>query len=822
MAGQIPLSRTFSPIRSCAAPSSGASLAKTFTMSQTPFETPGSTANSPELSFAQKMVAKLRSGGTQPVAVVNVGGPPAEGESSNTVPAGLRNLFAGGGGSGVRFGSGIVSSNLGSSWDATQHTIMGSVLDEDMTMGSASPLLGLSTLGNTAPNLSSGGTYCFILVDPRAVDPSICGGIIGGGGARFCSKDPDRCTAQSHRVKIWVKRIDMPKGFYILDQRKSQVYSEPCLLFEDYLRCDTNLTGVLEENYNLESCVTILKALEVNGKAKGVGEEREEEDDERRTRAVVAVAKTPKRSGMGARMLDGNELDYGQQGEEEVLESSGWDYDVIQIRGEIGKRTPHAPYLSLHSGIEYALECVQTLEGSVSSSLGAMEVVVNQAVASASAAVAKVDEIARAWNQQRMQGATDMSRLQSEVALLKSTIQSMETAIEESQEGMLLLADEVGGATSSGPRETAASEVTLEAFLKFKAEVAHDQATIRQDMKGGGIEMGPTVFANCEDCIQWAREYLPQEYVCHVFPSLTYGLCLQTGEVITKEEMQADEVHAERTKRTPMNSAVVLSVTTTIPPVLGGGKRDGSGGDHAHQLNNIRTYDDWMPRTGDGMKKKSNDGFIRSFERIRGAINMQLEGNREAKLVMMELHSEFLTFYRDIFVTEVSGFYLELVQARGSVEPHSKEIKTQCWALVTKLLHVIFTEIHEVRMFASELTNVQGDYARVNGLYLYSVLEELRVLREFKAMDYWRHDKYGSVMTMYLIETALPRSEFEARKDGPGLDQLRLNKMQGQIDSLVSKMNALGVPAGGGARRPAAGGGGRGAGVPAEGVLQIE
>jgi hypothetical protein len=100
-------------------------------------------------------------------------------------------------------------------------------------------------------------------------------------------------------------------------------------------------------------------------------------------------------------------------------------------------------------------------------------------------------------------------------------------------------------------------------------------------------------------------------------------------------------------------------------------------------------------------------------------------------------------------VTEVSGFYLELVQARGSVEPRSKEIKTQCWALVTKLLHVMFTKIHEVRMFASELANVQGDYARVNGLYLYSVLEELRVLREFKAMDYRRHDKYTSVMTMY-------------------------------------------------------------------------
>ena len=790
-------------------------------MSQSPFATPGSTANSPELTFAQKMAARLRSGGAQPVAGENVGGTPAEGESSNTVPAGFRNLFAGGVGSGVRFGLGIVSSNLGSSWDATQNTILGSVdLDEDQTFGSTSPPVGLSTPDNTAPMLSSGGTCGFILVDPRAADLFICGGIIGGGGARFCSKDPDRCTAQSHRVKVWNKRSEMSKGFYIIDHRKCQVYVEPCLLFEDYRSCDENLTGVLEENYTLESCVTIMKALEVNGKAKGVEEERGEEDDERRTRAVVAVAKTPKRSGMGARILDVDNVAYGQR-EDEDLEVRGWDFELIRIRGEIGKRTPNAPYLSLYAGIEYALACLQNLEGNVTTGYGVVESVANQAVTTASAAIGKVDEIARAWNQSQMQGATDVSTLKGEIAYLKSTIQSMGTAIAESQEGMLLLADEVGGATSSAPSQAAAAGVTMEVFLKFKADVAHDQATIRQDMKGGGIEMGATVFGNCDDCIQWARENLPPAYVYQVFPSLTYGMCLQTGEVITKEEMQADEVHAERTKRSPMNSAVVLSVTTTIPPVLGGGKRDGSGGDHTHQLNNIRTYDEWMPRSGDGMKKKLNDGFLRSFERIKGAINMQLEGHREAKLVMLELHAEYLSFFRDIFVTEVSGFYLELVHARGSVEPHSKEIKTQCWALVTKLLHVIFTEIHEVRMFASELTNVHGDYARVNGLYLYSVLEELRVLREFKAMDYRRHEKYGSVMTMYLIETALPRSEFEARKDGPGLDQLRMSKMQGQIDSLVSKMANLGVPAGGGARRPAAGGG-RGAGAPAAGVLTID
>ena len=99
-------------------------------------------------------------------------------------------------------------------------------------MGSTSPLLGLSTFGNTAPMLSLGGTCGFILVDPRAAEPKICGGIIGGGGARFCSMDPERCTAQSHRVKVWTKRSKMSKGFYIIHHRKSQVYAEPCLFYK--------------------------------------------------------------------------------------------------------------------------------------------------------------------------------------------------------------------------------------------------------------------------------------------------------------------------------------------------------------------------------------------------------------------------------------------------------------------------------------------------------------------------------------------------------------------------------------------------------------
>jgi hypothetical protein len=55
---------------------------------------------------------------------------------------------------------------------------------------------------------------------------------------------------------------------------------------------------------------------------------------------------------------------------------------------------------------------------------------------------------------------------------------------------------------------------------------------------------------------------------------------------------------------------------------------------------------------------------------------------------------------------------------------------------VTKLLKVLFQEVHKVRMFAAELGNIRDDNAQVNGLFLYAALEELRVLREFASHGY--------------------------------------------------------------------------------------
>jgi hypothetical protein len=145
---------------------------------------------------------------------------------------------------------------------------------------------------------------------------------------------------------------------------------------------------------------------------------------------------------------------------------------------------------------------------------------------------------------------------------------------------------------------------------------------------------------------------------------------------------------------------------------------------------------------------------------------------------MMELRGEFITHFRAIFTTEVTSYYQEILGKTGGAPPHTAEVKATCWALVTKLLKVLFKEIHKVRMFASELGTIRDDNARVNGLFLYAALEELWVLREFASHDYRRHPKYNQCVVLHLFDTSLPRSVYEKRTDRAGRETLRFTRLE--------------------------------------------
>ncbi len=84
----------------------------------------------------------------------------------------------------------------------------------------------------------------------------------------------------------------------------------------------------------------------------------------------------------------------------------------------------------------------------------------------------------------------------------------------------------------------------------------------------------------------------------HCIPSFMFALCMPSDKVVYKSNMQGDKIHATRTSRNPMQSAVVLSVNTIILPILEGLK------DKTQELkfdfNAARTYKEWLHNSHGG------------------------------------------------------------------------------------------------------------------------------------------------------------------------------------------------------------------------------
>ena len=77
-------------------------------------------------------------------------------------------------------------------------------------------------------------------------------------------------------------------------------------------------------------------------------------------------------------------------------------------------------------------------------------------------------------------------------------------------------------------------------------------ASIRQELKGGGIKLGGVEFDGKDACIAFAMEHLTGDLTYHCIPSLMYALCMPSEEVVYKSNMMSDEIHMARTARNPM------------------------------------------------------------------------------------------------------------------------------------------------------------------------------------------------------------------------------------------------------------------------------
>ena len=89
-----------------------------------------------------------------------------------------------------------------------------------------------------------------------------------------------------------------------------------------------------------------------------------------------------------------------------------------------------------------------------------------------------------------------------------------------------------------------------------------------------------------------------------------------------------------------------------------------------------------------------------------------------AHTVLMDLVLEFKMMFHELFMMEVNHFYEEaLNKIRG--EHPSKVCKVQCWAMVTKLLCIIFKSTHGgARSFTTEAGGRDMDPLSTNGYFL--------------------------------------------------------------------------------------------------------
>ncbi len=235
--------------------------------------------------------------------------------------------------------------------------------------------------------------------------------------------------------------------------------------------------------------------------------------------------------------------------------------------------------------------------------------------------------------------------------------------------------------------------------LKAHAEAVNGRLDkMRQEMKGGGIKVGGVTFTGREAAMDWARFHLPADtYQC--IGGMIYAMCLISEAVVHQEDMMKREEHGARVKRTFMQTAQALLVFTSYSPVLAGAKgatKEGSEG-----FAELKSYKMWKPIDGDGTSKKIKEGVERSFELIINAIESTFGMKPRARIVLLDLVSEFKVLFHELFIMEVNLFYEETLNKVGG-EHLSEASKTQCWGLVTKLLETVFKATHKVRSFATE------------------------------------------------------------------------------------------------------------------------
>ena len=630
------------------------------------------------------------------------------------------------------------------------------------------------------------------LYGPHSSEALVCGGTIARGlqgqfPDRFCIKKS--CRFSSHAAKSSLGRLH--PGAYYVKANDAHAYSELCLTAAAAALAPG---GLLSSRTNMTGWKAIFRQLE-DQLAAGQGGTEEEVEAQAVGLAGFAeqVLKTPyaitpmRGARRRVRMLGDDEED--ELDPQESINAGGvtdllqqLEDSVAHLRGELGIHPPESRYITLHGGVGALGEDVVQLHDDytrLAQGLSANGVHVNDAKAEATTARMEAAALASELAQWRGAACTTaaMDGLRRELREVKADRATLEDTV-------LAIATAVNGLIGQMGQSAGQPSEDVDARLAAHAAAVNGRLdSIRQEMKGGGITVGGVVFSGQEAAMDWARIHLPPNtYQC--IGGMNYAMCLISEAVVHQEDMMKREEHGERVKRTFMQSAQVLSVHSSYPPVLDGAKatkRDG-GVDFLE----LKSYKQWKPVDGEGTSKKITEGVERSFDLIKNAIDSTFGMKPQARVVLLDLVTEFKMLFHELFVMEVNLFYETTLNKVGGEHP-SEASKTQCWALVAKLLKTIFQATHKARRFATEAGGPDMDPLRTNGYFFYAALEELRVLKEFSRVKWRRHEEFGYNMLGFVFENSVSKAVLDARPN----PILKVTGFEGQLQTIKASMDQI-------------------------------
>jgi hypothetical protein len=500
-------------------------------------------------------------------------------------------------------------------------------------------------------------------------------------------------------------------------------------------------------------------------------------------------------------------LRYGALGEEDAQDMPPIIMDLqdtlMGVQGELGVQSPSTSYFTPHGGFKILREDLRLLKDALSEQIKVMQVN-NQSKIGAlkfktAQASARSQEVKQWMEQtQAIGGGAEAQRLQTEVVTLRSCCDFLEgRAFTQMAAFVTSLKDKVDAGVGFGVA-LALSPAVFVSRPELAMHMQEVKVTLDgfcQEMKGAPIEFGGNSFQGLDSCIAWACTHMPETtYQC--IPGMFYSLCLIREAVLYKQDMRDDNIQAHRVQRSPMQSAVVESVNMAVPSILEGPKSSVLK-DPKFNFGAMKTFAKWKPTNVQGGHPcTSRRASTQLGSRFGGPWTCFLGGSPVTKGVMFEMLAEYKILTSQLFITEITLYYNEILLKTGGNPPHSKEVKESCWALVTKLLRTILKEVHKVWRFTAKAVSISLDSLMTNGLFLYTALEELRVLREFSANDWQNHPKFNQNIVYHLFETCLPRAVYENKKEGSHI--LKINALtamgkhhQALLNSLATGMGEL-------------------------------